>query len=105
MVTTGGWSLVGLVDNPLGVNTPSSIESKMRRLSLIAAILVALSLLTPAVAVADPNDCGYSYEANACTPNGPQGAIARCRDGSYAFSRHPTATCSKHGGVSQWLTG
>ena len=94
-----------VVDIPLGVNTPSSMESKMRRLSLIAAIVADLSLLAPAVAVAGPNDC-YSCVGNTCAPSGPQGGTARCRDGSYSFSQHPTATCSgRHGGVSQWLTG
>jgi hypothetical protein len=75
----------------------------VRRLSVIAAAVVDLSLLAPAVAVAGPNDCD-SYAANTCAPSGPQGATARCRDGSYSFSQHTTATCSEHGGVAQWLT-
>lgn len=33
----------------------------------------------------------------------PAGATARCRDGSYSFSRHRRGTCSHHGGVAQWL--
>ena len=33
----------------------------------------------------------------------PSGATARCRDGSYSFSRHRRGTCSHHGGVAQWL--
>lgn len=33
----------------------------------------------------------------------PDGATARCRDGSYSFSRHRRGTCSHHGGVAQWL--
>ena len=33
----------------------------------------------------------------------PEGATARCRDGTYSFSRHHTGTCSRHGGVAQWL--
>lgn len=33
----------------------------------------------------------------------PDGATARCRDGSYSFSRHHSGTCSRHGGVAQWL--
>jgi LysM repeat protein len=35
--------------------------------------------------------------------NAPSGATARCRDGSYSFSRHRRGTCSHHGGVAQWL--
>ena len=33
----------------------------------------------------------------------PQGATARCRDGSYSFSRSRRGTCSHHGGVAKWL--
>ncbi|RFU43987.1 DUF3761 domain-containing protein [Paraburkholderia sp. DHOC27] len=33
----------------------------------------------------------------------PEGATARCRDGSYSFSRHHSGTCSRHGGVAAWL--
>ncbi|MFL9873468.1 hypothetical protein BWP39_18945 [Paraburkholderia acidicola] len=33
----------------------------------------------------------------------PQGASARCRDGTYSFSRHRSGTCSRHGGVADWL--
>ncbi len=34
----------------------------------------------------------------------PAGATARCRDGTYSFSRHRSGTCSHHGGVAVWLT-
>ena len=39
------------------------------------------------------------------TPNDtpPAGASARCRDGTYSFSRSRSGTCSHHGGVAQWL--
>lgn len=33
----------------------------------------------------------------------PEGASAQCRDGTYSFSRHHGGTCSRHGGVAQWL--
>src|SRR5215472_15569859 len=33
----------------------------------------------------------------------PNGATARCRDGSYSFSQHRRGTCSHHGGVAKWL--
>lgn len=33
----------------------------------------------------------------------PEGATARCRDGTYSFSRHRSGTCSRHGGVASWL--
>ncbi|MEB4209441.1 DUF3761 domain-containing protein [Mycobacterium sp. 94-17] len=33
----------------------------------------------------------------------PPGATAICGDGDYSFSTHRTGTCSRHGGVKQWL--
>jgi hypothetical protein len=33
----------------------------------------------------------------------PAGASARCRDGTYSFSQSRRGTCSRHGGVSEWL--
>lgn len=32
----------------------------------------------------------------------PDGATARCRDGSWSFSTHRRGTCSYHGGVASW---
>ncbi len=33
----------------------------------------------------------------------PAGASAKCRDGSFSFSKHHRGTCSGHHGVTQWL--
>jgi len=33
----------------------------------------------------------------------PSGATAECRDGTYSYSQHRQGTCSRHGGVAQWL--
>jgi hypothetical protein len=33
----------------------------------------------------------------------PAGASARCRDGTYSYSRSRRGTCSHHGGVAVWL--
>ncbi len=37
------------------------------------------------------------------TDSPPPGASARCRDGTYSFSRSRRGTCSHHGGVADWL--
>lgn len=34
----------------------------------------------------------------------PEGATAKCRDDSYSFSQHHRGTCSRHGGVAEWLS-
>ncbi|QQC63369.1 DUF3761 domain-containing protein [Paraburkholderia ginsengisoli] len=41
--------------------------------------------------------------ARSLSGNAPQGASARCRDGTYSFSKHHSGTCSRHGGVADWL--
>jgi len=33
----------------------------------------------------------------------PAGATAKCRDGTYSFSKNRRGTCSHHGGVAKWL--
>jgi hypothetical protein len=70
----------------------------MKHLLLVA--VVGLSLLAPAVAIA-PSGC-FNDVDNICAP-APQGATAVCRDGSYSFGQHRTATCSRQGGVLRWL--
>ena len=39
------------------------------------------------------------------TPDGqpPAGASAKCRDGTFSFSKSRRGTCSHHGGVAEWL--
>jgi Protein of unknown function (DUF3761) len=41
--------------------------------------------------------------ARSLSGKAPQGASARCRDGTYSFSQHHSGTCSRHGGVADWL--
>lgn len=35
-------------------------------------------------------------------PAGPNGATAKCRDGTMSMSAHRSGTCSRHGGVAQF---
>lgn len=48
---------------------------------------------------------GMDVHSPAHTQDGaaPSGASAKCRDGSYSFSKHHSGTCSHHGGVNSWL--
>jgi len=50
------------------------------------------------------NRAGETVHSPAHTRHGerPEGSSARCRDGTYSFSRHRSGTCSHHGGVATW---
>ena len=41
--------------------------------------------------------------ARTASDSPPPGASARCRDGTFSFSRSRRGTCSHHGGVADWL--
>ncbi|WP_448665162.1 DUF3761 domain-containing protein [Sphingomonas sp. CJ20] len=58
------------------------------------------------------NSCGPDYYRSSrgtCVPRPrrsnrpPAGASAKCRDGTYSFSQSRRGTCSRHGGVADWL--
>jgi hypothetical protein len=51
------------------------------------------------------NKSGSEVHSPARSKNGtaPAGASAQCRDGTYSFSQHRSGTCSRHGGVANWL--
>ena len=62
----------------------------MKALRLFAASYVILNLLAHSGASQQPDSAAA-------------GATARCRDGTYSFSKHRSGTCSHHGGVAAWL--
>lgn len=84
-------------------------------------ILLLMLVLNPAIAksiASQPHDNelieqgdytnseGQEIHRPAHTKSGniPDGASARCRDGSYSFSTHHRGTCSRHRGVAEWLS-
>jgi hypothetical protein len=81
-----------------------------------AAVPAHATAAAPASPVAPPNTGSSCDEAThyinsngncvlrpvqAATP--PPGATAKCVDSTYSSSQHRQGTCSKHGGVAQWL--
>lgn len=46
---------------------------------------------------------GHSVHSPVAADRAPEGASARCRDGTFSFSHSRRGTCSRHGGVAQWL--
>ena len=53
--------------------------------------------------VSQPRRRNRARPAHSKSGRVPDGASARCRDGTYSFSRHRRGTCSGHGGVAAWL--
>lgn len=49
------------------------------------------------------NSQGEEVQSPTRYDSAPVGATARCVDGTYSFSRSRRGTCSRHGGVAQWL--
>ena len=74
-------------------------------------------IATPAPKKAEPNEAdlqthghyvnkaGQDVHSPAKSVDGqvPAGASAKCRDGSYSFSKSRRGTCSGHGGGANWL--
>jgi hypothetical protein len=81
---------------------------------IVPSLVLALSSLAiqtaGAQAAAAPTTCkdGTTSSATgrgACSGHGGVQATAKCKDGTYSKSTHHSGTCSKHGGVDQWLDG
>ncbi|WP_175888445.1 DUF3761 domain-containing protein [Burkholderia contaminans] len=101
---------------------PALFRRATRIATLSAALFVACAAL-PTAAQAYHASPGYGNEADldrhdtyrnrdgdtvhapAHSKSGrvPDGASARCRDGTYSFSRHRRGTCSGHSGIAAWL--
>ena len=63
-----------------------------------ACILILLACFLPGHASQKETQVVTTADATA-----PQGATAKCRDGSYSFSAHHRGSCSHHGGVDSWI--
>lgn len=77
-----------------------------------AAAKAPVVVPTPYRSATHRDACGGDYYVNSdgncvhrpeSANSAPDGATARCADGTYSFSQHRQGTCSHHGGVAQWL--
>jgi hypothetical protein len=79
----------------------------MRSVALALALLMALPVVADARGHYGSdyytNVIGHHVHRPEHSRTAPQGASARCRDGTFSFSEHHSGTCSHHGGVSDWL--
>jgi hypothetical protein len=84
-----------LASTPLAAATSNTVEAE----STIAAIMSGESTM----AAAKRRYRRGRYRGPVRASRAPIGASARCRDGTYSFSRNRRGTCSWHGGVAAWL--
>ena len=88
---SGGWSKV-VYNYKVGYVYSSKLISEEKHTYYLTTIVRYYS-----------NSAGQRVQSPTYYPSAPQGASARCVDGTYSFSRNRRGTCSHHGGVVQWL--
>lgn len=80
-----------------------------KQLKIIATFLVvslAFNLFTSSVLATTgyyTNSNGDKISSPVKAVVAPKGATAKCKDGTYSFSKHRSGTCSGHKGVAKWL--
>ena len=57
---------------------------------------------TPSTTTSAQSATGKSTSGKKTDPNG---AIARCKDGTYSHAKTHHGACSRHGGAAEWLDG
>lgn len=80
--------------------------------SKLLVVIVALSTCLPVLpqtnqgsnqqTTAAAENAGKSKKKTGSKTTAPEGATAKCKDGTYSYSKHHQGTCSHHGGVVQW---
>jgi hypothetical protein len=69
-----------------------------------AACHTASSSSAPKTTIAPaPNPGPPATHASNANDNGPAGATAQCKDGTYSHAKTHQGACSHHGGVAKWL--
>lgn len=72
--------------------------------TLFGIFLAAVLIANPVSAATGyyTNSKGQQVKSPVKTMIAPKGASAKCKDGTYSFSKSRRGTCSGHKGVSVW---
>ena len=80
---------------------------KYKLTTLVASLVLFVVIVTTVPAIAATgyyiNSNGQKVSSPVKSEVIPKGASAKCKDGTYSFSKHRSGTCSGHKGVSKWL--
>lgn len=85
------------------------VSSEITKEPVAKVVLVGTYVAPPPVETPPPAPSGGSGYVNSqgnfvpSPSDNPAGASAKCRDGTYSYSQSRRGTCSRHGGVAQWL--
>jgi hypothetical protein len=86
---------------PAATPPPSSVPPSGTMMKSTAPTAAAPTTAAPSTAASKSTAATTKSTGN----TDPTGATAKCKDGTYSKSTHHSGTCSKHGGVDQWLDG
>jgi hypothetical protein len=90
-----------------GKQTKKELLSQVTTTPLTAQVTAIGTYVAPAQPTCPNGTYVNTYGNTVCSPYSsnsvPEGATARCIDGTYSFSQSHSGTCSHHGGVSEWL--
>ncbi|GED89346.1 DUF3761 domain-containing protein [Streptomyces sp. 6-11-2] len=71
----------------------------------VAAVVLAGALVAPIAVATDAAAASCArHTTGVCKANAkhPRGATAKCKDGTYSYSKTFRGTCSRHKGVKYW---
>ncbi|MFI0220179.1 DUF3761 domain-containing protein [Streptomyces lydicus] len=75
----------------------------------ITAAVLATAALAPVTVLAAPAQAATIHCAHHTTGvcgthiQHPRGSMAKCKDGTWSYSKHFSGTCSRHHGVRYWF--
>jgi hypothetical protein len=79
------------------------MKSKFNAFAVTTLIALALTVSAHAASGTYINNNGQRVSSPVKSVIVPKGATAKCKDGTYSFSKSRRGTCSGHKGVSKWL--
>lgn len=90
------------------ISSVRTVEPTNKVIAIGTYVAPAPQPASPSPSYTQPSGSGDTYVNSAGntveSPNSnPSGATALCRDGTYSHSQSRRGTCSRHGGVAQWL--
>jgi Protein of unknown function (DUF3761) len=95
----------GIKKDGAAAKTEAAAPAAASKPAAAAAAPTAASKPAPAAKPVASASAASTATAEHSVNNDATGATAKCKDGSYSHSTTHSGTCSRHGGVAEWLDG